>query len=72
MSERDKAVLSSWAIGALTAIALALSGWCLSRTVALGEEAAGTRERCNAFEKRIDSMDAKLDELLRRVPPKGA
>jgi sensor domain CHASE-containing protein len=70
MSERDKAHIAGWAVGALTMIAIGLASWTLLQCNALGiEQARAEQKACNT-ETLLQEVRQDVKEIMRRLPQK--
>lgn len=57
-------------VGVATAAALALSGWSLNTTATTKERVSVQEERTNNLKDQLEKIDAKVDKLLDRIPPR--
>jgi hypothetical protein len=66
MSGRDGNGTKRWLIYVSTAILLTFSGWLGSSVVALGTRVSVAETKSDDVARRLDQIEGKIDELLRR------
>ena len=70
MSERAKAQLAGWAIGALTMIALSIAAWTLKECNALGAESSRQGQEIKDMRGLLEEVRDDVKDVLRAIPQK--